>query len=107
MNTTEKYKEMGLLAVGKNKVVDKEGTTYYPRKVKKPLKAIRFFCAECMGMDRHNPRSPFPQDAIRLCTDPMCPLFDFRMGKNPFMKRELTEDQKKVARDRLASYRKS
>ena len=57
---------------------------YYPKKSKRPLQAIRYFCFECMGWDRRSKDSGKPFEDVRHCTDDMCPLFDFRFGKNPF-----------------------
>lgn len=37
-----------------------------------PLKAIKFNCAECMG---------FQEKFVIDCTDKLCPLYPFRMGK--------------------------
>lgn len=34
-----------------------------------PLKAIRFFCQECMGFKKHE---------VRRCNSHFCPLFPFR-----------------------------
>lgn len=34
MRTSEKYAEMGFVEVGKGKVQDKHGQTYYPKKAK-------------------------------------------------------------------------
>ena len=39
-----------------------------------PLKAIRAYCVECSGGNRAE---------VRLCQLPNCPLFRFRLGKNP------------------------
>lgn len=60
---------------------------YYPKKSRKPLQAIRFFCFECMGWGRRYKDSGRPYEDVKNCTDEMCPLFDFRFGKNPFRKR--------------------
>jgi len=38
------------------------------------LKAIRRFCAECMG---------FQSTLIRGCADTLCCLYPYRMGRNP------------------------
>ena len=100
--TETKYRRMGFEPVDYGGILDTHGRVHYPRKAKSPLKAARFFCAECMGMDRLQRKAPFPYDDIQQCTDPMCPLFDFRLGKNPFMKRVLTEDQRKAAQERAA-----
>lgn len=50
-----------------------------------PLKAIRAFCTECFGGSVRE---------IKNCTAPRCPLYEFRLGKNPYLKRELTEEQR-------------
>ncbi len=39
-----------------------------------PLKALRFFCIECMG---------FSAFEVKKCTSPLCQLFPFRQGKVP------------------------
>jgi hypothetical protein len=38
-----------------------------------PIRAIRFFCVECMG---------FNDKEVKVCTSPLCPLYPFRMGKS-------------------------
>ena len=58
----------------------------FPKKSKKPLRAIRYFCFECMGWDRRYRNSQKPIDAVAECSDGMCPLYDFRFGKNPFLR---------------------
>lgn len=55
-------------------------------------KAVRAFCLECLGW------SP---DEVKRCSAPLCPLHPFRFGKDPSMKRELTEEQKAITRDRF------
>ena len=64
---------------------------YYPKKSKSPLKAIRLNCFECAGWDRRYKDSGKPFEDVKLCTDELCPLFDFRFGKNPFVKRVASE----------------
>ncbi len=39
-----------------------------------PMKAIRYQCLECMGWYKAE---------VRKCTSPLCPLYPYRMGKNP------------------------
>ena len=56
----------------------------YPKKSKKPLQAIKYQCYECMGWDRREEKGEKPVEDVRGCTDLMCPLYDFRFGKNPY-----------------------
>ena len=102
MRTGEKYKEMGFAELSDKKVQDKCGNIYYPRKASSPLKAIKFFCRECMGMDRRKQSQVENVELVRDCVDPMCPLFDFRLGKNPFYKSTMTEEQRKAASMRMS-----
>jgi len=53
-----------------------------------PIKAIRYQCMECTGW------SP---NTIKECGDELCPLYPFRMGKNPSRKRK-----RKIGRDRAS-----
>ncbi len=65
--------------------------------IKSPLKAIRAKCLDCSG-DYIN--------EVRECSITNCPLYPFRMGKNPFRtKREMTEEQKADLVKRLQKYR--
>ena len=84
-STKDKYQEMGFDVKGRA-VTDRFSQRYYPKKARTPLKAIRLFCLECMGWDRTKSKSDKPFEDVKNCTDPMCPLFDFRFGKNPFLK---------------------
>jgi hypothetical protein len=59
---------------------------FYPKKSKSPVKAIRLFCLECMGWDRRYKDSGKPFEDVKNCPDVLCPLFDFRFGRNPFFK---------------------
>ena len=61
-----------------------------------PVKAIREFCLECMNDQ---------VEEIARCTDPGCPLYHFRFGKNPYLKRTLTPEQKAAAAERMAKVR--
>tara|TARA_B100000315_G_scaffold98233_1_gene90319 strand:+ start:79 stop:357 length:279 start_codon:yes stop_codon:yes gene_type:complete len=70
---------------------------YQPKKLKSPAKAIREFCIECMG-GRGNEGY---MKQISDCGSPDCALFEFRFGKNPFHKKHLTDEQKKVKADQL------
>lgn len=65
--------------------------------IKSPLKAIRAKCLDCSG-DYIN--------EVRECPITDCPLYPFRMGKNPFRKkREITEEQKAEMVKNLKFYR--
>ena len=86
MRTSEKFDEMGFIVLSAKKVQDRHGDIFYPRKAKTPLRAIRYQCFECMGWDRRKNSPQKPVDAVTNCTDPLCPVFDFRFGKNPFLK---------------------
>lgn len=62
-----------------------------------PMKAIRAYCIECSNNSAHE---------VQLCPMKDCPLYAFRLGKNPnIAKRELTDEQKAVLTARLANYR--
>ena len=62
-----------------------------------PLKAIKQFCYECCGENRSE---------VRGCTSTTCALKAFRLGKNPYIKHKgLSEEQKELARQRLADAR--
>lgn len=52
-----------------------------------PLKAIKLFCVECFGGQAR---------AVKQCTAPKCPLYEFRQGKNPYLKRKLTDEQREL-----------
>lgn len=55
-------------------------------KITSPLKAIRAKCLDCVC---------YQNNEVKLCPSENCPLYPFRMGKNPFRKpRELSEEQK-------------
>ena len=64
-----------------------------------PIKAIRAFCLEC---------SCGQTSEVKWCPRTVCPLYPFRMGKNPFrQRREMTEEEKQVLADRLKEARKN
>ena len=63
----------------------------------KPVKAIREYCLECCLNNANE---------VRECTASGCPLYAFRMGKNPYRtKRELTDEEKAKLAERLNSAR--
>ncbi|WP_417798921.1 hypothetical protein [Terasakiella pusilla] len=63
-----------------------------------PLKAIRQNCIECSGGSKHE---------VKLCTVEHCPLYPFRLGRNPFMTRKLSEEQRAANAERLRQYQKN
>jgi len=107
MKTQEKYKEMGFIQLSDKKVQDKHGDVYYPKKSKRPQQAIKLFCRECVGADRRKPATAEGYEMVSACGDPMCPLFDFRRGKNPHVGQNMTDEQKKALAVRLALAREA
>lgn len=64
-----------------------------------PLKAIREKCLDCCCGQ--------PSE-VKSCPAEDCPLWHFRMGKNPFrQKRELTEEQKANLAERMKKAREA
>ena len=62
------------------------------KQITSPLKAIRAKCLDCC----------FDQTTeVKLCPVSACPLHPFRFGKNPFRKRELTDEQREALCQRL------
>ena len=58
-----------------------------------PLKAIRANCVDCMGEQR---------SLVRDCDLRGCPLWPYRLGKNPFrVNRNLTPEQRSEIGERL------
>lgn len=80
---------------GKVNVQPPEG--YTGEVITSPLKAIRAKCIEC---------SNNMLGEIKECTVTGCPLWPFRMNKNPYRQtREMTEEQKEALRDRMKKAR--
>ena len=62
-----------------------------------PMKAIRLKCKDCCN------GSPME---VKLCPSTDCPLYPFRMGKNPFrQKREYTDEERAEIAARLSKGR--
>lgn len=59
---------------------------------KSMLKVIREKCLDCC-VQQHS--------EVRLCHITTCPLWPYRMGKNPFHRRRMTDEQKKASTKRL------
>lgn len=66
--------------------------------LKSPIKAIRAKCLDCCCDQK---------EEVKLCPATTCPLYPFRLGKNPFRKREMSEEQRKAAAERLAKAREN
>ena len=76
-----------------------EAETTEKSMIRSPLKAIRRNCIICIGSIREVPN----------CTaEKSCPLFPFRMGKNPFRTpRVVTNEQREAARERFQKIREN
>lgn len=63
-----------------------------------PIKAIRQHCLSC---------SNGSSKEVKICVIPECPLYPYRLGKNPNRKkRTLSQKEKDEIRDRLSKARK-
>ena len=60
------------------------------------LAAVRANCVECCGGKTSE---------VRMCPATSCPLWAFRMGTNPFARREPSEEQRAAMRARAADAR--
>jgi hypothetical protein len=59
----------------KHQIRDKSNGGNGLRSVKlTPMKAIRYFCVECVGWN---------VSLISICSDTNCPLFPYKSGRNP------------------------
>ena len=56
------------------------------------LRAVHLKCYDC---------SAYNTLEIKECPVKECPLYPFRQGKNPFRKRELTDEQRQKIGERL------
>ena len=56
-----------------------------------PLRAIRCFCVEiCVCGSAHE---------VKECISTGCPLYAFRLGKNPHLRRELSDERREQLRE--------
>ena len=60
------------------------------------LRAVREKCIDCCCGN---------QAEVRKCTSVACPLWVFRMNKNPWSKRELSDEERKILAERLSKSR--
>lgn len=69
------------------------------KKQTNPTKVIREKCLDCCCGSANE---------VRLCTAERCPLWPWRMGKNPYRKKvERTEEELEVMRERMKAVRKA
>jgi len=68
------------------------------KKSTSPLKAIRAYCLDCSNNQASE---------IRDCPIPNCPLYDFRFGKNPYTKINLSPEQRKARSERMKKFTKA
>ena len=66
------------------------------QEAKTPLKAIRLKCLDCTCQQI---------EEVKGCTITGCALYPFRLGKNPYNKRVLTDEQRQAASERLKKLR--
>ena len=72
-----------------------------------PQRAIRMFCAECMGGHIHpwidndgNEVAPYkPYDDVRACESKTCWLHPYRTGRNPYSARKGNPSALRAHRD--------
>lgn len=57
-----------------------------------PMKAIRAKCLDCNSTAHE----------VKLCPCTDCALWPFRLGKNPNIKKVMSEEQKQASRERMA-----
>ena len=65
------------------------------------IKAIRAYCLDC-ACGSSNEVKDCMKDGKRSA---LCPLYKYRLGHNPNVKREMTEEQKRLVAERFAKYR--
>lgn len=63
-----------------------------------PLKAIRIKCLDCCCGQSNE---------VKLCPTEDCALWPYRFGKNPYRKREMTDEQRRAAAERLKKAREA
>lgn len=61
-----------------------------------PIKAIKAKCLDCCCGRRAE---------VKECPAKTCPLWRYRLGKNPNRARNMTDEQRKAAAERLAKAR--
>ncbi len=61
------------------------------------MNAIKAKCLDCSADDRNE---------VKLCNVDNCPLWPYRLGKDPESGRKMTDEQKAAAAERLKNARK-
>lgn len=62
------------------------------------LRAIKLKCLDC---------STYNINEIKECPVKNCPLYPFRLGKNPFRKRELSEEERNKLSERMKNLKRN
>lgn len=62
------------------------------------LRAIKLKCLDC---------STYNILEIKECPVKNCPLYPFRLGKNPFRKRELSEEERNKLSERMKNLKRN
>lgn len=65
-------------------------------KITNPLKAIKAKCYDCCA---------YQLNEVKLCPATRCPLWHFRFGNSPYLKKELSEEKRKAIGQRLKEAR--
>lgn len=92
MNENEMLNEMELDTEIEDTELEDTETEDGNTKVMTPMKAIRTKCLDCCAGQ---------YSEVKMCPCTTCPLYDFRLGKNPNRKpRNLTEEQREALRER-------
>lgn len=92
MNENEMLNEMELDTEIEDTELKDAETEDGNTKVMTPMKAIRAKCLDCCAGQ---------YSEVKMCPCTSCPLYDFRLGKNPNRKpRNLTEEQREALRER-------
>lgn len=83
---------------GRENVSSKETTrqNQTPETQKSPLKSIRAKCLDCCCGQK---------EEVKLCPVHDCPLYPYRLGKHPGIKRVMSEEQRKAASERMKALR--
>ena len=62
------------------------------------LRAIKLKCLDC---------SSYNTNEIKECPVKNCPLYPFRLGKNPFRKRELSDEERLKLSERMKNIKRN